>query len=150
MKHTPLPFFFPESSLFLSEWWTENPACCTDGDSISRQSHDSVKQSMLQTLMSLWKEILALSSSTLLSRDWTLASNILVGSGWCTCLLSRRSPLRIPLLHWQRLGAAFGISSIALGIQFGNVAFLVVMLVSYRRSDIQKLFPVVCYNTKKC
>jgi hypothetical protein len=54
----------------------------------------SMKQSMLQSLMSLWKEILALSSSTLLSRDWTLASNILRSGGWCACLLSRtKSPL---------------------------------------------------------
>ena len=35
-------------------------------------------------------------------------------------------------------------------IQFGKVAFLIVMLVSYRHSDIQKLFPAVCNNTKTC
>jgi hypothetical protein len=36
-----------------------------DGDSISRERHDFAKKSMLQALMSLWKEILALN----LSRD---------------------------------------------------------------------------------
>ena len=71
---TYTPVFFPERSLFVSARWTENPTGCTDSDSIFRESHVSVKQSMLQSLMSLWKEILALSSSILLSRDWTLAS----------------------------------------------------------------------------
>ena len=32
-----------------------------DGDSMFGESHESVKQSMLLSLMSLWKEILALS-----------------------------------------------------------------------------------------
>jgi hypothetical protein len=75
--HTP--FLFPESYLFL-------PVRCNDRDSISGESNDSVKQSMLQSLISLWKEILVLSSSTLLSRDRTLASNIL-GSGGCCARL---------------------------------------------------------------
>ena len=115
MKNTPLPYFFSERSLFLSVRCTENPAGCMDRDSISAESHNSVKQSMLQSLMSIWKEILTLSSSTLLSRDWTLTSNILGSSGWRACLVSRtKSPLRIPLLHRRRLGAASGISSIAL------------------------------------
>jgi hypothetical protein len=56
--YTPA-FFIPESSLLLSAQCTENPAGCMDGDSISGTRHDSVKQSMLQSLMSLWKEILA-------------------------------------------------------------------------------------------
>ena len=34
-------------------------------------------------------------------------------------------------------------------IQFGKVVSLVVLLASYRRADIQKLFPAVCNNTKK-
>ena len=48
--------------------------------SVYRVSHVSVKYRMLQSLMSLWKAILAQILSTLLSRDWTLAKSIL-GSG---------------------------------------------------------------------
>jgi hypothetical protein len=62
--------------------------------------------------MSLWKEILALSSSSLLSRDWTLRSNIHGCGGWCAWT---RSPLLIPLLHQRWVGSASGLSSIALG-----------------------------------
>jgi hypothetical protein len=96
---------------------------------------------MLQSLMSFWKEILALSSSTLLSRDWTLASNILRSSGWCACLLSgTRRPLRVPLLC-RRVGLQ-NLFNCPAGreqrIRFGKVIFLVIMLVelvSYRRSE---------------
>jgi hypothetical protein len=38
MKHTHPPFFFPESSLFLSARCTENLAGFMDGDSISRET----------------------------------------------------------------------------------------------------------------
>jgi hypothetical protein len=44
MKHTPLSFFFPERSLFLSTRCTENPAAFVDGDSISGERNDSVKE----------------------------------------------------------------------------------------------------------
>ncbi len=44
-------------------------------------SHVSDKQMMLQSLMSRWKLILALRSSILLSKDWTLASKILGKGG---------------------------------------------------------------------
>jgi hypothetical protein len=44
MKHTP-PLFFPERYLFLNERWTENPTGWTDPDSISWESHVSMKQS---------------------------------------------------------------------------------------------------------
>ena len=44
MKHTPLSFFFPESFLFLSVRCTENPAGFVDGDSVSGESNDSVKE----------------------------------------------------------------------------------------------------------
>ena len=146
MKYTPPPFFFSERSLFLSARWTENPTGCTDSDSISRESHVFVKQSMLQSLMSLWKEIFALSMSTLLSRAWALASNIFGSSGWCAHLLSRtRSPLQIQPLESVQL--SWGVRT---KDTFGKVVFLVVflvMLVSYLRSDIQKLFPAVCNST---
>ena len=153
MKYTPPSFLFPESSLFLSARYTENLAGCMDKDSISRESYVSVKQSMLQSLMSLWKEILTLSLSTLLSIDWTLASNILGSGGWCALLLSwTRSPLRIPRLHWQCFGLPSGMSAFVPGgydqRSWGKVIFPIVMLVSYLRSDNQKLFPAVCNNTK--
>uniref|UniRef100_A0A8C8C6V8 tRNA (guanine(46)-N(7))-methyltransferase n=1 Tax=Oncorhynchus tshawytscha TaxID=74940 RepID=A0A8C8C6V8_ONCTS len=48
--------------------------------------------------MSLRKATLALISSTLLSRDWTLASNIVGSGGWCAHLRSlTRRPLQLPL-----------------------------------------------------
>jgi hypothetical protein len=124
MKHTPPPLFFPESSLFLSARCTENPDGCMDGDSISQESHVSVKQNMLQSKMFLWKEILALSLSTLLYRYCTLASNILRSGGWCAPrLLSRtRSPLRIHLLRRQCFDCPGGYEQ---RIQFGKVVFLV-------------------------
>ena len=65
--YTPLPFCFPERYLFAR--CTENPAGFTDSNRVSRESYGSVKQSMLQAPMSLWKEILARSASTLLSKD---------------------------------------------------------------------------------
>ena len=105
MKHTPLPFFFPERCLFLSARCIMNPGGCTDSDSISRESHVSVKQSILQFLMYLWKATRALILSTLLSKDRTLASNILWSGGWCARLQSlTRRLLRLPLLG-QPLGS---------------------------------------------
>jgi hypothetical protein len=94
------PYFFPERYLFLLARHTKNPGGCNDFESLSQESHVSMKQSMLQSLMSLWKATLALISSTLLSRYWTLASNILGSGGWCACLRSlTRRPLRLPLLR---------------------------------------------------
>ena len=81
MKHTPLYFIFPERCLSLSARCMEKPGGCTDSNNISRESHVSVKQRMLQSLMSLWKATLAQILSTLLSRDWTLTSSIF-GSSW--------------------------------------------------------------------
>ena len=116
MNHTPTPFFFSERCLYLSSQRTKNPGGCTDSDSISRESHVSVKQSMLQSLMFIWKASLVLISSTMLSRDWTLASNILGSGGWCACLQSlTRRPLRLSLLWRHCFGSASGISSNALG-----------------------------------
>ena len=68
--------------------------------SVSRVSHVSVKQRTLQSLMFLWNATLARISSTLLSRDWTLASSMLGSSARCARLRSliRRS-LRLPLLR---------------------------------------------------
>ena len=110
MKHIPPPFFFPESSLFLSVRWTVNPACCMGRDRISGESPVSMKPSMLQSPMSLWKEIFTLSLSTLLSRYWRLASNILGSGGWCVRLLSRtRRPNTSspPAASWRSLWDKF-------------------------------------------
>ncbi len=60
-------------------------------------SHVSVKQRMLQSLMSRWKLILALRSSILFSKDWTLASRILGRGGlWALFLSLSRIPARRP------------------------------------------------------
>jgi hypothetical protein len=69
------------------------------------QCNDSVKQSMLQSPMSQWKEILALSLSILLSRDWTFASTIL-GSGGLFARCLTRTTLLLPFLWRQHLGVA--------------------------------------------
>ena len=114
MKHTP-PSFFPEIfiPIYTMNWefsWLDR-----FGQYI-RESHVSVTQSMLQSLMSLWKETHALSSSTLLSRDGILASNILGSGGWCVHLLNwTHGTPSVPLLCRCCFGSASGISSIALG-----------------------------------
>jgi hypothetical protein len=88
----------------------------TDSDNISRERHFSAKQRMLQSLMSLWKATLARISSTLLSRDWTLANSILGSGGRCARLRSlTRWPLRLPLLRHRCFGSTTGIRSIVLG-----------------------------------
>ena len=116
MKHTAPPFFFPQRCLFLSERRTKNPGGCTDSVNISRESHVSMKQSILQSLMSLWKATLALILSTLLSRDCTLVSNILGSGGWCARPRSlTRRPLRLLLLRRRCFELASGIRSNALG-----------------------------------
>jgi hypothetical protein len=111
MKHTPPPY-----CLFLLARCTKNPGGSTDSDSMSPASHVSVKQSMFQSLMFLWKATLVLILSTLLSRHWTLASNILGSGGWCARLRSlTRRPLHLPLLWWRCFGSVSGISSNVLG-----------------------------------
>jgi hypothetical protein len=116
MKHTHLPFFFPERCLFLSVRRMKKPGGCTDSYNISRESHVSVKQRMLQSLMSQWKANLNLILSTLLSRDWTLASSILGSGGECARLqcLTRR-PLCLPLLRRRCFESASGIRFNVLG-----------------------------------
>ena len=74
-QETYPPFFLPERCFFLLARCTGNPVGCTDSGSMPLASHVSVKQSMLQSWVSLWKATLALISSTLLTRDWTLASS---------------------------------------------------------------------------
>ena len=86
--------------MFVSARCMKKPGGCTASDSVSRVSHVSVKQRTLQSLMSLWKATLARISSTLLSRDWTLASSILGSGGRCACL---RSLTRRPRASLVRL-----------------------------------------------
>ena len=83
IRHTPPPFFLPERCLFLSVRCVKKPGGCTDSDNVSQVSHVSMKQRMLQSLMSLWKANLAQILSTLLSRVWTLASSILERCAMC-------------------------------------------------------------------
>ena len=112
MKHTHQPSSFPEGCLFLLVRCVKKPAGYTDSASVSRVSHVSVKQ-MLQSLMSLWNATLAWISSTLLSRDLTLASSMLGSGARCArlCSLTRR-PLRLPLLLHRCFGSPAGIRSI--------------------------------------
>ena len=106
MTHKHPPFLFPERCSSLSTRCIEKPGGWTDSDNISWQSHVSRKQRMLQSLMSLWKATLAQISSTLLSRDWTLARSILGSGGRCARLQSlNRRPLR---LQSRCLGSASG------------------------------------------
>ncbi len=67
MKHTPPPLVLPASAV-LSIRKTEK---LSDGVTAGTEgvSHVSVKQKMLQSLMSHWKLILALRSSILFSKD---------------------------------------------------------------------------------
>ncbi len=81
MKHTPPPLFFPASavlSIRKTEKLSDGVAAVSGTEGVS---HVSVKQRMLQSLMSRWKLILALRSSILFSKDWTLASRILRRGG---------------------------------------------------------------------
>lgn len=102
MKHTPPPFAFPGVS-FLScprDVQRSQLLAVLDREGVARESQGSVKQIMLQSLVSLWKEIFALSSSTLLSKDCTLASNIFGRGRWFDLLQSlTRMPAILPLLQ---------------------------------------------------
>ncbi len=69
IKHTPPPLFFPASAVLLirkTEKLSDGLTAVSETDGVS---HVSVKQRMLQSLMSRWKLILALRSSILLSKD---------------------------------------------------------------------------------
>ena len=116
IRRTSLPLFLPERCLFLSAQCVKKPAGCTDSDSVSRVSQDSVKQRTLQSLMSLWKATLDQISSTLLSRDWTLASSMVGSGARCARLRSlTRRPLRPPLLRRRCFGSPTWIRTIVLG-----------------------------------
>jgi hypothetical protein len=138
IRHTFPPFFLPERCLFLSARCVTKPAGSTDSDSVSRVSHVSVKQRTLQSLMSLWKATLPPILSTLLSRDWTLASSMLGSGARCARLrsLTRKKPAPSApsgvslfwVAGWDPIHCPGWWAK--QGIRFGKVVFLVVMLVS--------------------
>ena len=118
IRHTPPPLFLPERCLFLSARCVEKPAGCTASDCVSPVSHVSVKQRTLQSLMSLWNATLARISSTLLSRDWTLARRMLGSGARCARLRSlTRRPLRFPLFLSRFFGSLHGIHSVVLVVR---------------------------------
>ncbi len=80
-KNTPPPLVFPASavlSIRKTEKLSDGVTAVSGTDGVS---HVSDKQRMLQSLMSRWKLILALRSSILFSKDWTLASRMLGRGG---------------------------------------------------------------------
>ncbi len=78
MKHTPPPLVFPASAVLSIRKTEKLSDGVTAVSGTEGVSHVSVKQRMLQ---SRWKLILALRSSILFSKDWTLASRILGRGG---------------------------------------------------------------------
>ncbi len=116
MKHTPPPFFFTASAVLSIRKTEKLSDGVTAVSGTIGVSHVSVKQRMLQSLMSRWKLILALRSSILFSKDWTLASRILGRGGlWALFLSLLRIPARLPrcflrllgLLRWPLLTSVF-------------------------------------------
>ncbi len=81
MKHTPPPLVFPASAVLSIRKTEKLSDGVTAVSGTVGVSHVSVKQRMLQSLMSHWKLILALRSAILFSKDWTLASRILGRGG---------------------------------------------------------------------
>ncbi len=80
-KHTPPPLFLPTSavlSIHKTEKLSEDVIAMSGTEVVS---HVSVKQRMLQSLMSHWKLILALRSSIFFSKHWTLVNRILSRGG---------------------------------------------------------------------
>ncbi len=105
IKHTPPPLVFPASavlSICKTEKLSDGVTAVSGTEGVS---HVSVKQNMLQSLMSHWKLILALRSSILFSKDWTLASRILGRGGlWALFLSLLRIPARFPQCFLRLLG----------------------------------------------
>ncbi len=81
MKQTPPPLFFPALAVLSIRKTEKLSDGVTAVSGTVGMSHVSVKQRMLQSLMSRCKLILALRSSILFSKDWTLASRILGRGG---------------------------------------------------------------------
>ncbi len=104
MKHTPPPLVFPASAVLSIRKTEKLSDGVTAVSGTVGVSHVSVKQKMLQSLMSRWKLILALRSSILFSKDWTLASRILGRGGlWALFLSLLRIPARLPRCFFRLL-----------------------------------------------
>ncbi len=81
VEFTPPPLVFPASAVLSIRKTEKLSDDVTVVSGTVGVSYVSVKQKMLQSLMSRWKLILALRSSILFSKDWTLASRILGRGG---------------------------------------------------------------------
>ncbi len=97
-KQTPPPLLFPVSSFVLSEQWTENPVSLMAESGTFADIQVSVRQIMLQSLVSRWYEMRARSSQSLLSSDWKWASKMVGWGGRKAWRLSlTRTPALFPL-----------------------------------------------------
>ncbi len=97
-----LSFFRPFLSIRKTEKLSDGVTAVSGTEGVS---HVSVKQKMLQSLVSRWKLILALRSSILFSKDWTLASRTLGRAGLLALFLSLlRIPARFPRCSLRLLG----------------------------------------------
>ncbi len=81
MKHTSPPLVLKASAVLPIRRTEKLSDDVTAVSGTEVVSHVSVKQRVLQSLMSRWKLILALRSSILFSKDWTLVSRILGRGG---------------------------------------------------------------------
>ncbi len=103
MKHTPPPLVFPALAVLSIRKTEKLSDGVTAVSGTVGVSHVSVKQNMLQSLMSHWKLILALRLSILFSKDWTLASRILGRGGlWALFLSLLRIPANPKCSSWSR------------------------------------------------
>ncbi len=101
MKNTPPPLLFPERSGILFARCTDNPVGSMAKSGTFRDIQVSVRQIMERSLISHWKDIRALGSQSLLSRDWTLPSRILDSGGRSAQHLNlTRTPALFPLLRF--------------------------------------------------
>ncbi len=104
MKHTPPPLVFLASAVLSIRKTEKLSDGVTAVSGTVGVSHISVKQRMLQSLMSRWKLILALRSSILFSKHWTLASRILGRGGlWALSLSLLRIPAHLPRCFFRLL-----------------------------------------------
>ncbi len=113
MKHTPPPLDLPASAVLSIRKTEKLSDGITAVSGTEGVRHVSDKQMMLKSLMTHWKLILALRSSILFSKDWTLASRMLSSGGLWTLFLSLlRIPARFPqcflIFHlWPLFSSAF-------------------------------------------
>lgn len=107
-KHTPPPFVFPVIVLEQSLRCTKKNPSCIDLSGVLGPSQVSVKQNTQQFFISLWERIRHWTSSSLLSRDWMLASSMLGIGGWVGrhCSLTGTPP-RLPRLSGQLIWTNF-------------------------------------------